>query len=904
MNQSFPLRYSLPVLLLVLGGTLAGALMVDGMMDARRDMEAEARAQLLATGGGTAARLDFGAANGFAGEQLWRMALLNAEPRLHQSVIYDGANRRLAGSEAGAKSERPADLALLNVARKTGAAQLKSGPGGDFLAGAFPFRLATINTANPTGIVYLEWDLHPQNDFLLVKDFRRVGMAGGLALVLIVLAWVYLNQTLTRRIACLIAATRDIAAGNLARRSVLSGLDELAELGAAFNQMATQIQAHTEELTESEERHRRIVETAYEGIFILDAEQRLSFVNRRLAEMLGQSIDALVGRTLEDFMFPEDWPDHRSRLARRQFHAAIRYERRLRRKDGGELWIIMSVAIRRDAGGEFTGAFGMATDITERKLAEDKLLLQSRALMASANAIIITDPAGGVEWVNPAFTRLTGYTEAEALGQKTNFLKSGQHPPEFYARLWSTIQQGKIWQGEITNRRRDQTLYTENTTIAPVTDKAGNIRHYVAVKEDVTERRALELQLQQAQKMEAVSNLAGGLAHEFNNLFTVILGYANILQSAGNLTAEDTAKVAEISASARRAANVTRQLLIFSRQQIMSPQPLNLNETVSRLFNILKHVLGEKIAVEYHQADALPAVFADPGMMEQIVINLTARARDAMPDGGQLTLTTQAVALDAFASSTNPEARRGRFVCLAVADTGANLEPENIRRIFEPFVAGKFSHSHNGLGLATVYGIVQEHRGWMEVARQPNQGTVFKVFLPVAETTAVPLGEVAPTFLPPAAASSKTILLVEDDDSLRKLVSACLRRANYRVLAAADSVATRQLWREHSASIDLLFTDIILPGDLDGHELAKKFKQERPGLKIIFSTGYSRARPNPTTDLLAGEYQLPKPYEPEMLIEVVGRALADSDPSAEDGQCGHACSPWPGTPSNCCPKFK
>ena len=885
MKKTFPLRYSLPALLLGLGGALACLLIADSIHNANQNIEAAARQQLTAIGDGAAARIEYCLASGGFGAATWPLALLNREPDLLGGSILDGNNRRLAGagpefnSGSAKKQTFQPDLALVNAARKYQAAQLQSGRNGHILAGAFPCRLAVSHAAaNPasSGVVYLEMDLRPQQDLQLVANFRRAGMIGGLALVLVVLSWSYLNRILTQRIAGLIAATREIASGDTSRRALLGGGDELAELGAAFNQMADQIQARTTALTESEERYRRIVETAYEGIFAIDAERRLGFVNRRMAEMLGCTMDAMTGQPLEEFLFQEDWPDHQSRLGQRQFNTAARFEQRLRCKDGSEVWTIMSLTVLRDAAETFAGAFGMAADITERKRAEKKLLLQSSALMASANAIVITDADGGIEWINPAFTRLTGYPEAEIIGQKISRLRSGRHAPEFYAALWGTIRAGKTWQGELTNKRRDGSLYTEAMTIAPVCDTAGKILHYVAIKEDVTERRELESQLREAQKMEAISRLAGGVAHEFNNLFTVIMGHANLLKSSGRLAPEDATTIEEISAAGRRAAGVTRQLLIFSRQQPVHLKPIHLNQIITHQFNILKHLLGEKISIQQQLADALPAIAADAAMMEQIIMELAMRARQAMPAEGRLTLATQAVELAQAPDPAAPEARAGRFVRLTVTDTGLGLDTEEMRRIFEPFFEGPQRNQPGNLGLATVYGIVKEHHGWVEVCSRANEGTTFNIFLPVAETPAVAAGATAAPVPSLAAAETKTILLVEDDDSLRKLVGACLRQLNYQVLVAADSLEAGRLWREHPGAIDLLFTDVILPGELDGRELARRFKQERPGLKIIFTTGYSRERAGDPENISADEICLAKPYEPEMLAQVVWQALADS----------------------------
>jgi len=881
MNKAFSLRYSLPALLFILVGALACILITDSIHNADQNIESATRHQLAAIGDGTAARIEYCLANGVFRKEAWSLAMLNREPDLVASIVLDGTNQRLASvmlksnSVSGTHSSQP-DLALVNSARKNQAVQFQLSRDGNIMAGAFPFHLAATNataSAVSFGVVYLEMDLRAQKDLLLTTNFRRAAMIGCLAFVLVVLAWSYLNRILTLRIASLIAATREIAGGNPSRRAALGGGDELAELGWSFNQMAEQIQARTAALTESEERYRRIVETAFEGIFSLDAEQRLGFVNRRMAEMLGYTMDTMTGQALEVFLFKEDWSKYQSRLMQRQFNTATRFEQRLRQKDGSELWIIMSLTVLRDGTENFCGAFGMATDITERKRAEEKLLLQSSALMASANAIVITDVTGSIEWVNPAFTRLTGYTETEALGLKASLLKSGQHPPEFYADLWDTVRTGKIWQGEITNKRRDGSLYNENMTIAPVRDTAGKILHYVAIKEDVTERRALELRLQEVKKMEAISQLAGGLAHEFNNLFTVIMGHANFLKSSGRLMVEDAARAEEISAAGRRAAGVTRQLLIFGQQQPLQLKTINLNQIIKHQFNILKHLLGGKISNQLQLADKLPAILADATMMEQLIIELATRARQTMPAGGRLSLMTKVVDLPQASDSASPEARAGHFVRLTLADSGLGLDAEETRRIFEPFFEGPHRNQPGNLGLATVYGVVKEHRGWVEVSSDGNEGTTFNIFLPVAETPVNETDERAVMAPLRVAAGTKTILLVEDDASLRKLVSAYLRHLNFQVLVAVDSLDAEQLWRKHAGTIDLLFTDIILPGEMNGRELARRFQQERLGLKVIYTTGYNRERANAVEIIADGEICLQKPYEIEALAQVVWQAF-------------------------------
>ena len=875
LNKPFPLRYSVPGLLVLFAIALTCFLIGDGIRLSRKRIETEARLYLDTLGRRNAARLEYYFAHGQAALVEWNNALLSQEPNLNVCAVYDGTNRLLA--PAAAKLKPAPDPGLLAAARNSAAAQIRLSPNGDTLAGAFPVRLE----ANQPGVLYLETNLRPQKDLQLAADFRRAEVFCGMAILLVLLASFYLDHILTWRVARLIAVTRGMAAGDLSRRSALEGMDELAEIGQAFNRMAEQIQQRTDDLKESQGRYQRFVETAYEGIFAVDENLRLTFVNRRMAEMLGATIDEMTGRTWNDFLFLEDAADHLARMKQRQIGEAICHECRLRNKTGGEIWVIMSTTVSWDQVGQFAGLFGMITDITKRKRAEAQLLLQSSVLTACANSIVITDADGRLEWVNPAFSRLTGYAVEEVIGQNPSMLRSGEHPPEFYAAMWATVRAGKTWQGEIINRRKDGSHYPEHMTITPVLATDGCILHYVAVKEDITQQRQMERHRREMQKMEAISHLAGGVAHEFNNIFTAIIGYATNLKASGRLTPDDLETTGKIAASARRATGVTRQLLIFGRQQPMQPQRLNFNETIGHLFNILKHVLGEKIVVQYDLTEPLPALQADPAMIEQIVVNLATRAREAMPDGGRLILSTQLVELDPAAAARNPEARHGRFVCLTVADNGSGAAPEKLLQVFEPFADLPARNSVPSLGLAAVYGIVKQHAGWVEAISGTPHGTSFKIFLPVAELAGAPHGETGVPLVPPMAAEAKTILLVEDDASVRKLASACLRRFNYRVLEAANGAAARQLWGEHSAAIDLLLTDIILPGDWNGLQLAEQFRLEHAGLKIIFSSGYNGAGTGAAVDPLTGENYLPKPYEPEALVRLVWQVLNETrEPAA------------------------
>jgi PAS domain S-box-containing protein len=755
MPTSYPLRHSLQGLLLILGGLLALALILDGVYNADRSAEEEACRQITVMGQETVMRLECFTNDTLAAGQRWKMALLNCDPRLLESSIYDPSNLQLAHFCADhAESKIPARpnmaaLAMLNAARLTGSAQIQLSHDGNFLSAAFPFRLAPGKTGTG-GVALLKLDLRPAKDLQLVRNFRRAAMICCVALALVALSWSYLNRTFTRRIATLMAATRGIAEGDLTRRVSLSGRDEFAELGKAFNQMAAQMQTRTQALSESEERYRRIVETAYEGIFALDATHQLSFVNRRLAEMLGYSIDTMTGHPLKDFLFDEDWAGHLDRMARRQFSEACRYEQRLRRQDGAEVWAIMSTAILQDASGQFIGAISMVTDITER--------------------------------------------------------------------------------------------------------------------------RELEAKLRQTQKMEAISHLAGGVAHEFNNILTVILGYAQILGTSPNLDPNEQEMLREISGAGRRANDLTRQLQLFSRKKPIQCRPFNLNQILDEMLGPIRRIVGDQITVQLVCDPAIADVPMDPDMIRQAVENLSDNAHDLMPDGGRLTIAAQQVELTAPDCGRNPEARAGRFVRLSVSDTGRGIEPQALQRVFEPVFTTKSALKQNGFGLAAVYGIVKQHKGWVEVASKLNHGTTFNLYLP-ADNGSVPARNFSTPNPAQNGAALKTILLVEDDPSLRGMARACLFRVGYRVLEAVDGSAAQEIWSRAGASIDLLFADVMLPGGLSGHELAKLFREQRPDLKVLFSSGYSREHLPAMPGGLAPEHHLTKPFDPERMIQVIQHML-------------------------------
>ncbi len=394
---------------------------------------------------------------------------------------------------------------------------------------------------------------------------------------------------------------------------------------------------------------------------------------------------------------------------------------------------------------------------------------------------------------------------------------------------------------------------------------------------DVTDRQNLEAQLRQSQKMESVGQLAGGIAHDFNNILTVIQGHSSLLTMSQSLSADTKDSAQQICLAADRAANLTRQLLTFSRRQIMQPKNLDLNEVVSTMTKMLRRLLGEDISLQVSYTPSLPLIHADPGMMEQILLNLSINARDAMPKGGKLFVNTSVVMVDQAYADQVPEAVAGEYVCLTVKDTGTGIPPEILPHIFEPFFTTKDIGKGTGLGLATVYGIVQQHHGWVTVTSVLNQETMFQIFLPVVKGSLAAAGALPAE--PKVPGGKETILVVEDEPPLRTLVRSVLERYGYRVLEAVSGVAALSVWAGHKDEIQLVLTDMVMPHGLSGQELGRKLLAEKPGLKVIYCSGYSLAMVGADMVLQEGLNFLQKPYHPRKLAQAV-RDCLDRDKQA------------------------
>jgi PAS domain S-box-containing protein len=515
------------------------------------------------------------------------------------------------------------------------------------------------------------------------------------------------------------------------------------------------------------------------------------------------------------------------------------------------------------------GALVFVRDISERKRMDEKVRQLSRAVEQSPVSIVITNKDGNIEYVNRKFTDVTGYSFSEVIGKNPRILKSGELPAKVYQQMWECIRDGQEWRCEFHNRKKNGELFWELSVISPIFNAAGAITHYLAVKEDITERKQLEERLRQSQKMEAFGQLAGGIAHDFNNLLTIIQGNVALLQEP--LNSDQAGGLVEIAKAAERAANLTRQLLTFSRRQIFQPKPLDLNEIVANTSKMLQRIIGEHIGLETHFAPGGAPITADRNMMEQILINLAVNSRDAMPKGGRLIIQTAAITISETGAAANPKARPGAFIRLSVTDTGCGIAPKEMEHVFEPFFTTKEIGKGTGLGLATVFGIVTQHHGWIEVKTKVNEGATFHIHLPRLAETESALAELSrPSNV---RGGNETILLVEDEAPVRSLARTILEQKGYHIIEADSGLSALEIWQQQRDAIDLLFTDMVMPEGISGRELAARLLAEKPGLKVIYSSGYTDDMLGESSPLRNNPNFLEKPFSPHKLLKQVRDCL-------------------------------
>ncbi|NOZ12970.1 MAG: PAS domain S-box protein [Acidobacteria bacterium] len=589
----------------------------------------------------------------------------------------------------------------------------------------------------------------------------------------------------------------------------------------------------------AEKRFRLFTEQSPAVVFIVDVDGRHIYANRRCRELNGISVG--------NGNIPK-WPDEVMDTLRRHNQLALeegKWEGREQIPDGhGRIhtYQVTKFRIQEEDGTVFIG--GIALDVTEyQALLEEQRQLAS-IIEQLGEGVMVTDSDGEIIFVNRAYEQMTGYPLEELIGKNPRILKSGKQDMEFYRKLWGTITSGKTWQGKLINKRKDGKLYHEQATVFPVSGKGGNIQYFAAVKRDITHEIKMEENLRQSQKMETIGQLVGGIAHDFNNILTAINGYSELAISNLEPGSKARSHMERVRDAGERAAALTKKLLGFGRKQMIQPKVLDISEIVRRFQPIVRRLIGEDIELVLKLGEDLPPIFADPAQIEQILMNLLVNARDAINENREsgerrIVIEASELYLDEAYVKHHVGASVGPHILLNVTDTGKGI-PEDLQlRIFEPFFTTKKVGTGTGLGLATILGIIKQNNGSIFVYSEEGGGTTFKVYWPIykAEDS---VGELRRKVLMDnhVVNGEGVILVVEDEEDVRAIAVAVLKSAGYTLLEAESAESALEMMKSYEGPLDLLFTDIVMPG-MNGMELAEKLSELRPGIKKLYASGYS-----------------------------------------------------------------
>jgi two-component system cell cycle sensor histidine kinase/response regulator CckA len=629
-----------------------------------------------------------------------------------------------------------------------------------------------------------------------------------------------------------------------------------------------------EALQATEQQYRSLFERNMAGVFRCTLDGKLLNCNPAYANMFGYTRQELLRIPLDELYFGGAEERNQWIVKMPSYGPTLSHEFCLRRKDGSPLWVLLNANVEKQSDG---GALleGMVVDITERKVTslaiEDWKHRYDAAVLASGQIIYESDPESKRVTFGGCVPEILGYSADELSGDAQAWVAL-IHPEDrahYLEQLRSAVASSGTIEFEYRARRKSNGFRTLREQGRVVRDATGQIVFMVGFITDVTERRALESQLRQAQKMEAVGRLAGGIAHDFNNLLTIISGYSSILLERTGVSGPFHHEAEQIKAAGDRAASLTRQLLAFSRQQVLQPRPMNLNEIVRSLNNMLHRLIGEDIEVMTALAPDLGTVKVDPGQMDQVIMNLVVNARDAMPGGGKLTIQTENVQLDDKYARNHDYITAGRHVLLAVSDNGSGIAPETQARIFEPFFTTKEAGKGTGLGLSTVYGIVKQSGGSIEVYSELNHGTTIKIYFPRVDEA---VEEVTSTVeLPSPTKGSERILVVEDDAPLRRMAADILTAHGYAV-QTVEKLDELEAILQRTTKCDLLLTDVVMP-NMKGPELALRVAQRWPGVKVLYMSGYTTNAIVHHGVLDDGLFFLQKPFTPAALAAKVREVL-------------------------------
>jgi PAS domain S-box-containing protein len=635
-------------------------------------------------------------------------------------------------------------------------------------------------------------------------------------------------------------------------------------------EIAERIQVE-EALRESEEDYKLLIKNLPGVVYRGYRDWSVRFLDSTIEELTGYDFKEFNSRKMKwsDVIVEEDLKtvSESFRKALKTGKSYVR-EYRIKTKDGSTRWIQDRGQIVHNNGGELESVSGVFFDITERKQVEKERGLLATAIEQAAESVIISARPGTIQYVNPAFEQLSGFTRKEIVGKNFRILKSDRHDESFYKEMWDVISSGEIWSGHITNRMKDNTLCEFETKISPVRDSSGEVVNFVSVSRDVTQEVALQAQLQQTQKMQAIGTLAGGIAHDFNNILAAVIGYTEIaiadVEKGGVL--HDNLK--EVLKAGERAKDLVNQILTFSRQSEQDLKPIKVALIVKEVLKLIRASLPATIAID-QDLKSNAAVLGDYTKIHQVLMNLCTNAAHAMrKKGGVLSVSLADVELDADYAAKHFDIKPGLYLKLSVRDTGQGISSDLLGQIFDPFFTTKQQGEGTGMGLSVVHGIVKSHGGTISVYSEPGEGSIFNVYLPAIESSS----EQKAREEKPVPTGTERILFVDDEQALVKMGKQLLEFLGYKVTTSTSSIEALELFKVQPDKFDLVITDLTMP-NMTGDELAQKLMAIRPDIPVILCTGFSTEMTAEKTKKMGIRAFVLKPVIKQDIAETIRKVL-------------------------------
>ncbi len=608
-------------------------------------------------------------------------------------------------------------------------------------------------------------------------------------------------------------------------------------MGISFD--ITEMKENENKLKESEERYRLLAENATDLIIFMDLRGKIQYVNKAVLELTGEKLEKILGSYIEEYIPEEEFSAFKKRQNLRLAGnlETFSYETKLKLNEKEYVFDVVSTPVIKD--GKVEGLLVIGRNITEKKKAEERNSILAEVIKQAASSIVITDTDGNIEYVNPFFEKVTGYSYEEVKGQNPRILKSGKHNEEFYKNLWDTITSGRTWHDIFINKKKDGSLYYEDAIIFPIKDKNGKIIRYAGVKQDITKQIEYEKQVVQLQRLDAIGKFTTGIAHDFNNILTTIIGYSEVLEKLTKDDPEIKKKVNLLKKAGERAKNLISSLLAFSRKQMRKREVLNINELIEDMYDMFKRMIPEDIIFKLELSPHAPSIYADRVQIEQILINFLINSKEAIEEAGKsekiIKIRTERVFIDDTFTSKHPGSKKGEYLLLEVYDNGKGMSEEVKKKIFEPFFSTK--KGGTGLGLSTIFGIVKQNDGYITVYSEEGKGTTFKIYWPKTFYKEKKQGISIDRKEEKEFKVSGNVLVVDDNEDVRSVMREFAENIGLQVEEAVDGREAFEKIKKTPNKYKLVVSDIVMP-EIDGFELKELLNQEGINIKMIFCSGY------------------------------------------------------------------